>query len=220
MLCIDVIEPDYPVLYLHESTIGDMLALHEEKNYSSFPVLDNEEPAGILSLKDVSHLPEETKTDELQHLLIKAAVPENEFFYSALQIMNLTDNIVPVTDANNKYHGAVSQRSLLEALNVFLNIPAGNGGIIVLEMGKTDYAFSEIARLVESCEANIIQLNTYFDVKTDLFTVTVKVSRNNISEIISTLQRHDYHIAYYFGEEKYENEIKRNYDALMNYLGI
>jgi len=220
MLCIDVIEPGYPVLHLHESTIGDMLALHEERDCSSFPVLDNDEPTGILSLKDVFHLPEETKTDELQHLFTKAAVPENEFFYSALRVMNLTGNIVPVTDTNNKYRGTVSQRSMLDALNIFLNVPSGNGGVIVLEMGKTDYAFSEIARLVESCEAGIVQLTTYFDVKTELFVVTLKADRNDISEIVSTLQRHDYHITYYFGEEKYENEIKRNYDALMNYLSI
>lgn len=220
MLCIDIIEPGYPVLHLHESTIGDMLALHEERDCSSFPVLDNEAPAGILSLKDIRHLPEETKASELQHLFTKAAVPENDFFYAALRVMNLTDNIVPVIDTNSTYQGAISQRSMLDALNVFLDAPSGNGGIIVLEMGKTDYSFSGIARLVESCEANIIQLTTYFDVKTELFVVTLKVNRNDISEIISTLQRHDYHIAYYFGEEKYKNEIKRNYDALMNYLSI
>lgn len=220
MLCIDVIEPDYPVLYLNESTIGDMLTLHEEKDCSSFPVLDNETPVGILSLKDVPHLAEETKAIELQHLFTKAGVPENEFFYSALRVMNLTGNIVPVTDTNNKYRGTVSQDSILDALNVFLNVQSGNGGIIVLEMGKTDYSFSEIARLVESCDAGIAQLTTYFDVKTELLVVTLKINRNDISEIVSTLQRHDYHTAYYFGEEKYENEIKRNYDALMNYLNI
>ena len=160
MLCIDVIESGYPVLYLYESTIGDMLMLHEERNCSSFPVLDNEEPAGILSLKDVVHLAEETKAAELQHLFTKAAVPENEFFYSALRVMNLTGNIVPVTDMNNKYRGTVSQRSMLDALNVFLSIPAGNSGIIVLEIRKADYSFSEIARLVESGDAGIIQLTT------------------------------------------------------------
>ncbi len=41
-----------------------------------------------------------------------------------------------------------------------------------------------------------------------------------ISDIIATLQRYDYIIRYYFGEEEYENELKENYDLLMAYLNI
>ena len=41
-----------------------------------------------------------------------------------------------------------------------------------------------------------------------------------ISDIIATLQRYEYIIRYYFGEEDYENELKENYDLLMTYLKI
>lgn len=220
MLCSHVLAAGYPTLDLHESTVEDVLALQEEKNILSFPVLDNEELIGILSVKDVLHLPESTIINSLQHLYFKSVVSENDFFYTALRVMNITDNIVPVTDIYNKYRGTISQQSLLQALHTFLDISTGNDGIIVMEINKINYSFFEIARLVESCKANILQLNTYFDTQNELFIITIKVNRSNISEIVSTLQRHDYLITYYFGEEKFENEIKRNYDELMNYLNI
>ena len=220
MLCIDVIEPEYPVLHLRESAVGEALAQYEEKNISSFPVLDNEKLAGIISVKDILHLQEYTKIDTLQNLFTKASVPESEFFYSAFRVMNITGNIVPVIDAQNNYRCTVSQQSLLQALHLFLDIRDSNGGIIMLESAKADYSFSEIARLVESCEANIVQLNTYFDIKTELFIVMLKVTRNDLSDIVSILQQHDYYVACYFGEEKYENTIRDNYAALMNYLSI
>jgi hypothetical protein len=41
-----------------------------------------------------------------------------------------------------------------------------------------------------------------------------------VSDLISTFQRYEYNVKYYFGEELYENELKTNYDNLMNYLNI
>ena len=50
--------------------------------------------------------------------------------------------------------------------------------------------------------------------------VTLKINKLEISDIIATLQRYDYSVIHYFGEEQYENELKNNYDHLMNYLNI
>jgi len=46
------------------------------------------------------------------------------------------------------------------------------------------------------------------------------VNKIEISDIIATLQRYEYSIRYYFGEEDYENELRKNYDLLMTYLKI
>ncbi len=220
MLNIEIIEPDYPTLNLSESTVGEALSLQAQLSISSFPVIDEEELKGLLSVNEILHLPGDTKIETLQQLFARVCIPENEHFFSAFKVLSITGNVVPVIDAQNKYRGTITQGSLHKALHLFLNIENGNDGIIILEMDKADYSFSEISRLVESGEANIIQLNSYFDVKAELFVVTIKIDRKDISDIVSTLQRHDYHVAYYFGEELYENEIKRNYDALMNYLSI
>jgi hypothetical protein len=73
---------------------------------------------------------------------------------------------------------------------------------------------------VETNDAQVTQLNTYWDSTTGSFFVTIKINKFEISDIIATFQRYEYQIKYYFGEELYENELRSNYDHLMNYLSI
>jgi len=94
------------------------------------------------------------------------------------------------------------------------------GAVIVLEMEKISFSFSEVSKLVETNDAQITQLNTYFDAQTSIFYITLKINKLEISDIIATFQRYEYKIKYYFGEELYENELRTNYDHLMNYLSI
>ncbi len=94
------------------------------------------------------------------------------------------------------------------------------GALIVMEMERSGYSIGELSRLVETNNASITQLNTYTEVGSGLFIVTLKINKIEIADIIATLQRYDYTIRYYFGEEAYENELKENYDLLMAYLRI
>ena len=50
--------------------------------------------------------------------------------------------------------------------------------------------------------------------------VTIRISKLEVSDIVSTFQRYEYNVKYYFGEELYENELRTNYDNLMHYLKI
>jgi len=90
----------------------------------------------------------------------------------------------------------------------------------VLEMEKRDFSFSQLGKLVESNDANISQLNTYYDKNLNVVLVTLKINKMEIADIVATFQRYEYSVKYYFGEESYENELKNNYDHLMNYLNI
>ena len=94
------------------------------------------------------------------------------------------------------------------------------GALLVLEMESKAYSFTEINKIIESNDAQITQLNTYTDPETGIMQVTIRLNKLEISDIISSFQRYEYNIKYYFGEELYENELKDNYDHLMNYLSI
>jgi hypothetical protein len=94
------------------------------------------------------------------------------------------------------------------------------GALIVLEMESQNYSFNEINRIVESNDAKITQLNTYVEIETGLTQITIRVNKMEVSDLLSTFQRYEYNVKYYFGEELYENELKTNYDNLMNYLKI
>jgi len=65
-----------------------------------------------------------------------------------------------------------------------------------------------------------MQLNTYNDQEAENIWVNIRLDRMEISDIISTLQRYEYNVVHFWGNEMYENELRRNYEALLNYLSI
>jgi len=94
------------------------------------------------------------------------------------------------------------------------------GALIALEVDALQYSFSEISRIVESNDAQITQLNTAQSKDMGKTQVTLKLNKLEISDIVATFQRYDYHVKYYFGEELYTNELKNNYENLMSYLNV
>lgn len=156
----------------------------------------------------------------LQHSLLPASVKATDFFFSALRLVVDHDlSIAPIIDNENYLLGVVTNNDLLKQLADFngINQP---GGIILLEVESLQYAFSEISKIVEQNDAQITQLNSTNHPDTGLMLVTIRVNKLEISDIIASFQRYEYTIKYYFGEEIYENELKSNYDNLMNYLSI
>ena len=97
---------------------------------------------------------------------------------------------------------------------------ADAGGLIVLEIDKIQYSFGEISRLVETNDALLTQLNTYTDEATGRMTITIRINKIEISDIVATFQRYGYNVTYFLGREEYENEIQHNFRNLINYLEI
>jgi hypothetical protein len=126
---------------------------------------------------------------------------------------------VPVTSATNDFAGVITAFDLLKTLG---NFAGGNeiGGLIVLEMERSQFAISEISRIVESNDCTILHLNTTVHPETGMLTVTLHLNKKEISAVVSTFERYDYDVIYFYGNEKFENEIHTNYRHLMNYLDI
>ncbi len=141
-------------------------------------------------------------------------------FDDAIKMTNeFSLSVIPVTDNELNWIGAISSSDLLKFVGRMYGMEE-SGGIIVLELEKRAFSFSEISKLVETNDASITQLNTYFDHSIGVLFVTIKINKFEISDIVATFQRYEYFVKYYFGEEQYENELKNNYDHLMNYLNI
>ncbi|WP_462249638.1 hypothetical protein [Ferruginibacter sp.] len=87
-------------------------------------------------------------------------------------------------------------------------------------MERSQFAISEISRIVESNDATILHLNTTVHPETGMLTVSIHINKKEIASIVATFERYDYDVIYYFGNENFENEIHTNYRHLMNYLDI
>ena len=94
------------------------------------------------------------------------------------------------------------------------------GSIIILETNKRQYSLAEISRIIESEDASILSSFLTSEDESTNVTVTIKVNRQDISRIISALERYDYHVKGKFSEQEYFDELKDRYDALMTYLNV
>jgi len=215
----EIISTSLPTLNLHDSIV-QALEMMNEFHVSQLPVVDNDKYLGLVFEEDLMSVDENATLQAVTDRFSKVAVRASSHFIEAIQTANDYHlSVVPVIEKENEYAGVISATDLLMQLGK-LTGASEPGAVIVLEMEQRGFSFSEISKLVETNDAQITQLNTYWDNSTDTFFVTLKINKFEISDIIATFQRYEYQIKYYFGEELYENELRTNYDHLMNYLKI
>ncbi len=220
MLTIELINNNIPRLQLQD-TVGKALQLTNDFRVSHLPVVSEENFLGLISEEDLIDTGDEKMPIEfLEKHFVKASVQDNVHFLNAVNISaQFETNIVAVINPENEFAGVITTQDLLKTLG---NFAGANeiGGIIVLEMERSQFAISEISRIVESNDCSILHLNTTTNEITGLLTVTIHINKREIAIVVSTFERYEYDVIYFFGNEKFENEIHNNYRHLMNYLDI
>lgn len=220
MLNKEIISASIPSLHLNDP-VSQALDLMADFHVTHLPVVVEDKLAGLVSEDDLLNVENDsTLLSQLQPGFSHISAHADGYFYEAVQLVNENGlTLIPVVTGESEYAGAIIATDLLRHLGRVTGVN-DLGGIIVLEMDKVSFAFTEISKLVETNDAQIIQLNTYTDAASGSFFITLRINKAEISDIISTFQRYEYQVKYYFGEELYENELRNNYDHLMNYLNI
>ena len=220
MLTRDLLTQSLPHLKLSDK-LYQALQLMNDNHVSHLPVVEDEKFIGLVSEDMLLHAGDDSaELRELQHAFINISVKDNEHFLTVIQEAVENDlSIMPVVNEENELLGSVTKSELLKNASNFMSLNEP-GGMIVLEMEPKQYSFNELSRLVEANETQITQLNTSVDTTTGMLQVTIKINKADVADVVSSLQRHEYNVKYYFGEELYENELRSNYDNLMNYLKI
>jgi acetoin utilization protein AcuB len=220
MLTKNLVNNNIPQLHLQDS-VEKALQLINDFRISHLPVVVNNTFFGLISEDDLLDAANNKFLIEvLQHHFIHAAVLENVHFLNAVSCsIQFDTTVIPVLDNEGKYVGAISSSDLLKTLG---NFSGANeiGGIIVLEMKRSQFAISEISRIVESNDSTILHLNSTEDSLTGMLTVTLHINKREIASVLATFERYDYTVVYSFGNEKFTNEIDSNYQNLMSYLDV
>lgn len=220
MLTGELLSQTLPYLHLHDK-VYQALQLMNDNHVTHLPIVEGDRYIGIISEEDLliaenDNAPLET----LQQSFGNAAVKSDEHFLKAIRLAAENGlSVVPVVTAENDIISVVAYSDLLKYASEFMSLNEP-GGLIVLEMETKQYSFNEISKLVETNDAQITQLNTSVDTETGIMQVTIRINKPEVSDIVASFQRHEYNVKYYFGEELYTNELRSNYDNLMNYLKI
>lgn len=220
MLTRELVSQSLPALHLHDK-VYQALQLMNDNQVTHLPVVDGDTYAGLLSEDDLLQVENDHELlSKLDQSFFNVSVKEDEHFLKAIQLAAENGlSIVPVVNDEQELAGTVSYNELLRHASSFMSLNEP-GALIVLEMPGNQYSFNEISKLVETNDAQITQLNTSNDPETGLMQVTIRINKPEVSDIIATFQRYEYNVKYFFGEEQYANELRSNYDNLMNYLKI
>ena len=201
--------------------VHQALQLMNDYHVTHLPIVDDEKYIGIISEEDLLQAENDNDTlDKLEQSYANTSVKADTHFLTALQLAAENGlSVVPVINNDNELVGAVAYKYLLKKASAFMSLNEP-GGLIVLEIPGNQYSFNEISKLVETNDAQITQLNTNNNPETGTMEVTIRINKPEVSDVVSTFQRYEYNVKYFFGEEVYDNELKSNYENLMNYLRI
>lgn len=220
MLTRELLNQTLPSLHLHDKVYQALLWMNEN-NVTHLPIVDGDKYIGLISENDLLQAENDNlPISSMQQSFSNISVKEEEHFLKAVRIAAESGlSIVPVITEEDELLGTVAYNDLLKFSSEFLSL-SEPGGLIVLEMESKQYSFNEISKLVETNDAQVTQLNSSVDPETGIMLVTIRINKPEISDIVATFQRYEYNVKYFFGEELYTNELKSNYENLMNYLKI
>ena len=202
-------------------TVQKVLDRMHEFHVSHLPIVNDKQFIGLISDTDLSDIVDHTSlVGSLSLSLYNPFVFEDQHIYDTFLLFyeqNLS--VVPVLDNNKNYKGLISVSSVLKFLAT-LSAVKDPGGIIVLEVDNRNNSMAHIAQIVESDNAQI--LSSYVRSFTDStkLEITIKLNRTDISSIIASFLRYDYHVKATFSDSKSDNGTADRYNQLMNYLDI
>jgi acetoin utilization protein AcuB len=220
MLTVELSSQTLPYLRLYDK-VYQALQLMNDNQVAHLPIVDGEKYVGIISEDDLLLAENEHAVlSDLQQSFASTAVKSDEHFLKAIQVAAENGlSVVPIIDNDNEIAGAVTYSDLLKYASEFMSLN-DPGGLIVLEIESNQYSFSEISKILEANDSQITQLNTFNNQETGIMRVTIRINKPDVSDVVAAFQRYEYDVKYHFGEELYVNELRTNYDNLMNYLKI
>ena len=126
--------------------------------------------------------------------------------------------LVAVRDDQDQYIGVISIEDIVEAFARTLSVNTP-GAILVLSLNQRDYVLSDICRIIELNEAKVLSSQTlHHSDETEKLTLTLKINKEEVSHIISSLEAKGYHVSESFNKSPLNDRDKEYFDGLMNYL--
>ncbi|MBC8320520.1 MAG: CBS domain-containing protein [Bacteroidetes bacterium] len=220
MIASRLIKEDILPLNITDTAHEAMNRMNEYK-VSHFPVVDDGRFVGVISEKDL--LNPEIRNRELQKEFIhfdNFYVNEQQYIFDVIKLaIDQKLSLIPVIEDKGNYIGCITQSDIVGffAESMSVDYP---GGVIVLEVSVNDYSLTEIANIVESNNAKVLSSYILSSIGSTKLEVIIKVSKLELGAIIQTFERYGYQVNASFYEDVNYDDLKDNYDSLINYLNI
>ena len=195
------------------------ILLMEELRVNHLPVVRNGFYLGILSEKEILNWNNEKEfiEEHLEEITAPSVNGTQHLFDIIEELEKFSLTVIPVLDEKKHYLGSITNRKLLYTIAKSTSIQS-NGGVIVLRMNQNDYQMSEIARIIENNNTQI--LSSYITSIPDALQIelTLKLNTIEINSIVKDLERFDYNISASFNSEEANDDLTDRYESLMRFL--
>jgi len=220
MFAGELIADGIPPVHTSDS-IQKVLDRMVEFRVRHLPIVNEEQFLGLIAESDI--LPEmdiQTSIGSLALSLVNPYVREDQHIYDVIRLFyeqQLT--VVPVLDVKKNYLGIIP----INAMNTYfaaITSVAQPGGIIILEIDNKSNSLAHMAQIVESDNAQVLSsyVRTFPD--STRMEVTLKVNKQDISNIIATFLRYEYDVKATFNHSEHDDGAMDRYASLMNYLNL
>jgi acetoin utilization protein AcuB len=221
MIAEELINQMIPPLKLYD-TVDKALRWMDEFRVNELPVVSNRKYLGLateLSLIELSDREQSLKDVSLEFQDVHVMYMQHFYDVMEAAIKNKIQ-VVPVLDDMQEYVGIITINDTLAAFGQ-MSALQGQGGILVLSMPERDYSLSQISRLIEEENTKILSAYVSPD-ELDPYKIklTLKLSTNDLTRIIATLERFDYRITAQFQDNNSFDVGKDRLDMLFKYLDI
>ncbi|MGB0887375.1 MAG: CBS domain-containing protein [Vicingaceae bacterium] len=218
MIALELISYDIPPLKLSDTGVK-VLDWMEEFKTTDLPVVDNNKYVGLIGESEILDRNDIEDPLKSYNLTFKTpAVHEGKHIFEVISLIVQHEiDVLPVVDSDEKYLGIITPQTILKHLSKVVSVNNA-GSIITLEVNIKDYSLSEISRMVESDDANILASFITSHAESTKLEVTLKINKTDISRILRTFERFNYTILASYHESEYHNDLQDKYDQFMRFL--
>ncbi|RHJ82998.1 CBS domain-containing protein [Parabacteroides sp. AM08-6] len=219
MLVKDFITKEPPVLKSFDT--GEYaLALMDDFKLRHLPLLGDNIYKCLVSEKDLLAMPDLSLSIG-EPLLFAPSVLENTHIHEALALISRYQlSLLPVVTPEGEYKGAITREQLIDILSELCNSETA-GSVFVLEVMPQDYSLTDIARLIESNNAHVLNLLSYTDKDTGRLHLIIKIDLEDASPVIRSFERFNYTVLYYFMKKGMVDDLlQRRVEELVRYMNI
>ncbi|MBB5395608.1 CBS domain-containing protein [Mucilaginibacter sp. AK015] len=220
MYAIELISNAMPPVHTSDSIqkVFDRMA---EFKVRHLPIVNEEQFLGLISEDDlVEESDFNAPIGSLALSLVNPYVLEEQHIYDVIRLFyerQLT--VVPVLNIKKDYQGMISINAMNEYFAKLTSV-SEPGGIIVLEVDNKNNSLAHMSQVVESDNAQVLSsyVRTFPD--STRIEVTLKVNKQDISNILATFLRYNYDVKATFNFTDHNDNSMDRFDSFMNYLNL
>lgn len=219
MLAKEFIVKEIPVLNPIDTGLKAQNLMNKHK-LRHLPIVEEGKYVALVSDEEITQLPG-TNNSIAGIASIAPKVLAGKIWLDAVQVANTYKlSLVPVVDEGNQYIGSITLDKLINRFSDLLNL-TGEGSLIIMEVEMKSYLASEIAKIVEANDAELISLFYVPNEKNNTYAIYIKINLEDASAVIRGFERFGYNVLRIFARETVADDIiKERLDEFLHFLDL